>query len=284
MADTTPAGTGGAAAEPGSRPAVALEITVFTDPLCCWSWGFEPQLRRLRHGFAGRIAWQLRMGAMIPGWDRYEDPLNAVHRPSQMGPLWMQAARLTGMPMEAGVWVRDPPASSVPACLAVKAAELQSPRAADAMLRRLREAAMVEGRNIARREEILAAAKAAGDVVDAGRLAAEIDGRQAGAALEEDVREARFLGIGRFPCLRLRAPGREPMQLVGWRPFAALMEAVGAFAPDLGPARPPPDADGWRRYWGGATDREVEEIGPARDNGPPPPGAAASSAAAGDAG
>ena len=27
---------------------VSLSIEYYTDPLCCWSWAFEPQWRRLR--------------------------------------------------------------------------------------------------------------------------------------------------------------------------------------------------------------------------------------------
>lgn len=248
-------------AEASRGPSPVLEITYFTDPLCCWSWGFEPQLRRLRYGFAGRIAWSLRMGGMIGDWESFGDPINDVHRPAQMGPLWIQAGAMTGMPVEAAIWVGDPPASSWPACLAVRAAGLQSPAAAGAYLRRARRAVMAEGRNIAREEVLLGLAEdledSRPDLFDAERFRADLAGAEARAALEEDVRETRFWRVGRFPCLRLRRPGAEPAWVVGWRPWEALIGAVGEFAPELGPERRPASAEAYSAYWGEATEREV---------------------------
>ncbi len=227
---------GAAGAE--AAPSPIVEISYFTDPLCCWSWGFEPQLRRLRYGFAGRIAWRLRMGGMIGDWAAFSDPLNDVSRPVQMGPLWIQAGTITHMPVEPAVWVHDPPASSWPSCLAVKAAGLQSASAADLYLRRLREALFVGGRNISREDVLIEVARDLGDsrpdLFDAERFRGDLGGAEAPAALEEDVREARFRGIGRFPCLGLRRKGADPAWLIGWRPYALLLDAVRFYAPDLG--------------------------------------------------
>ncbi|TPL75232.1 DsbA family protein [Mesorhizobium sp. B2-3-13] len=251
-----------ASPEPRPNNTPVLEISYFTDPLCCWSWGFEPQLRRLRYGFAGRIALRLRLGGMIGSWDRFSDPLNDVHRPAQMGPIWIQAARITGMPFEPTIWARDPPASSWPSCLAVKAAGLQSAAAADLYLRRIREAVMVEGRNIAK-EEVLAdiaheLAKARPDLLEPKRLELDATGAEARAALEEDVREARFRGVGRFPCLSLSRPGADRAWIVGWLPWDELLARLLAYAPDVGAAREPPSAEAYTLYWGGMTPREAE--------------------------
>jgi predicted DsbA family dithiol-disulfide isomerase len=161
------------------------------------------------------------------------------------------------MPNDPRLWVEDPPASSWPACLAVKAAALQSSAAGDRFLRRLREAVMIEGRNIARQDVLMELAREVG-YLDAGRLERDL-AAAAPAALEEDVREARFRGIGRYPCLMLRRAGRAPAYLVGWRPYPALVQAVAAFAPELGPERPLADADAYRRYWGGALAAEAAQ-------------------------
>ncbi|MBZ9768261.1 DsbA family protein [Mesorhizobium sp. CA6] len=67
-----------------------------------------------------------------------------------MAPLCIQASAVTGMPVEPMIWVKDPPASSWPACVAVKAIGLQSPAAGDLYLRQVRRALMLEGRNVAR--------------------------------------------------------------------------------------------------------------------------------------
>lgn len=76
-----------------------VEIEYFTDPLCCWSWGLEPQWRRLRFEFGTQLSWRYRMGGMIPDWDSYQDPINSINRRSQMAPLWYQARELSGMPL-----------------------------------------------------------------------------------------------------------------------------------------------------------------------------------------
>src|SRR5512143_835188 len=134
----------------------AVAVVCYTDPLCSWSWAFEPQWRRLRFEGGDRLAWRYRMGGMIPDWSRYSDPVNAVSRPLQMAPQWFEVRHVTGMPIDERIWFEDPPASSHPACIAVKAAELQSSEAAELYLRRLREAVMLDRRNIARREILLA--------------------------------------------------------------------------------------------------------------------------------
>ncbi|MFP4437871.1 MAG: DsbA family protein [Chloroflexaceae bacterium] len=64
-----------------------------------------------------------------------------------------------GMPVAAGIWNVDPPASSYPACIAVKAAEQQEQTIGAMYLRRLHEAVMLEQRNIVRSEVLLALAE-----------------------------------------------------------------------------------------------------------------------------
>jgi putative protein-disulfide isomerase len=248
------------AAMPGDRQPV-LEITCFTDPLCCWSWGYEPQLRRLRYGFAGRIAWRLRMGGMIGDWASFDDPINDVHRPVQMGPLWLQAAGVTGMPFEPALWVNDPPGSSWPACLAVCAAGLQSPAAADLFLRTVRTSVMTRQKNVSR-DDVLheIAAEVEGrrpDLFSADRFGADLTSRAARTALHEDVRATRYHRIGRFPCLRLARPGADARWLVGWRPWEALVGAVRDYAPNLGPERRSVDPNAYAAYWGDATPAET---------------------------
>ena len=61
--------------------------------------------------FAGgaRAPFRIRMGGMIGNWSHFNDPINSVHRPSQMGPFWLQAKHITGMRLEPNIWMVDPP-------------------------------------------------------------------------------------------------------------------------------------------------------------------------------
>jgi predicted DsbA family dithiol-disulfide isomerase len=249
--------------------APVVEAVYTTDPLCAWSWGFEPQLRRLRYAFGAALGWRTRMAGLVPSWDTFSDPVHAVSRPLQMGPLWYQVRHTTGQPLDDRLWHEDPPASSYPACLAVKAAGLQSAEAGEAVLRRLREAATTERQNVADvgvlRTLAREVAEATPDLLDADRFAADLDGSEAEAAFRDDLREARYLGLGRTPALTLRrAVGAidgqgKTLLLVGYRPYDALRRALAHLAPDLEPERPAPTADAYVAFWGGTTDRELDE-------------------------
>jgi putative protein-disulfide isomerase len=234
--------TCGVGAERPFPPAVPpIRVVYYTDPLCCWSWAFEPHWRRLRAEFGAALDCRYRIAGMIADWGSYSDPLNSVSRPLQMGPIWREAQHLAGVAVDDRIWMEDPPASSYPACLAVKAAELQSADAADLYLRRLREAVMTQRRNIARREVLLEladeVAAAAPDRLDADRLRRDLDGPAAREALREDIKEARYRGIGRFPTLTLRNPGGTGIVLVGYRPYEALLSGLARVAPELAPVR-----------------------------------------------
>ena len=104
-----------------------LDIVYYTDPLCCCSWAMRQQLAQFKTAWEGTIQWRYCMGGLLPSWNQYQDSLNAISRPAQMGPVWMQASELTGVPMPHRIWVENPPVSSYPACIAVKCAMLQSP-------------------------------------------------------------------------------------------------------------------------------------------------------------
>lgn len=239
-------------------------ITYYTDPLCVWSWGFEPVWRRLRYEYEGRVRWRYRMGGMIPSWREYQDPLNEVDRPLHLGPLSRQVTEISGMPIDDRVWVEHPPSSSYPACLAVKAAERQSSDAGERYLRRVREALMLHGRNVAERDVLLGVA----EEVEAEQMATfsverferDLGSDDALEALRGDLRAAREAGVGRFPTLTLESAGTTPRIIVGYRPYEVLLLAVASVAPGIAPSRSVADAASYETYWGTLTGREREDV------------------------
>lgn len=235
----------------------ALHITYYTDPLCSWSWAFEPQWRRLRYEFGAQIGWRYRMGGLLPDWQKFDDPLNAVSRPAQMGPYWLQVQHLSGMPLDELIWVEDPPASSYPAGLAFKAAELQGAEIAEQYLRRLREGVMLERRNIAHWNVLVELAHEVPGM-DAARLLADLQDTPATEAFREDLKDVSYREIGRFPTLILRVPDGRATIIVGHRPYDALREAVAYIAPGLEPHLQP-DLVGYVRHWGSLTVAEAAE-------------------------
>ncbi len=244
-----------------------VEITYYTDPLCSWSWAFEPVYRRLRYEFGDRIRWRNRMGGMISEWSSYSDPLNDVGGPSHMGPQWLEVSRTSGMPIDPYVWHDDPPGSSYPACVAVKAAEFQGTDFGDRYLRRVREAVMLQRRNIARREVLLGVAEelaasadpsvANGNSFDVGKFTSDLGG-QAIEAFRGDVHATRFHGFGRFPTLVVTRPGQQGVVVVGYRPYEVMREIIAHVAPDVAPERAAPLADEYARYWRDGDDNITE--------------------------
>lgn len=208
-----------------------VDIVYYTDPLCCWSWALEPHWRKLLSEYGGLISYRYCMSGMIPDWGRYDDPLHAVNRPVQMGPVWMETKHLTGADIDDSIWVKDPPASSYPACVAVKAAGLQSQQAEDIYLARIRRAVMTEGINVAKNEVLVALATQCGhefpDIFNAGRFMEDFNSEDSRQAFREDLANVRYQQIGRFPTLTITKPGGIGISITGYRPYAVLQEALG---------------------------------------------------------
>jgi len=245
-----------------AAPPAAVYITYYTDPLCSWSWAFEPQWRRLRYEFADQLHWANRMGGLIANWQQYNDPLNDISRPVQMGPQWFQVRTLSGMPIEERIWFEDPPTSSYPACIAVKAAERQGRTLGEIYLRRLREAVMIEQRNIARREVLIELAQelcSLDKAFDFSQFERDLDDPVTVAAFRSDLQDARYREIGRFPALIITAPSRPGILIVGYRPYAVLRKALMHIAPALQVVRPQRTVVEYVAFWGRVTVREVAE-------------------------
>lgn len=246
-----------------------VDITYYTDPLCSWSWAFEPVWRRLRFEMGERLSWRYRMGGMIPDWRRFADPINDIGSPGHMGPYWLEVSRLSGMPIEPGIWHEAPPASSYPACLAVKAAELQGRELAERYLRRAREAVMLERRNIALRSVLLELAEeltahsskpeAEGGALNVAAFRGALESGVALAALREDLRDTKYRDIGRFPTLIIRGRETSGVVLVGFRPYDVLAEAVRQVAgAEPSASSCTPTATQYRTFWQGVTSRLTE--------------------------
>lgn len=244
-------------------------IEYYTDPLCSWSWAFEAPWRALRYTCAGRLTWRYRMGGMLSDWRSYHDPFNDISNPSQMAPQWLQVQELSGMPFDELVWHIDPPNSSYPACLAVKAAQRQGDAAAEQYLRRLREAVMLERRNIARPDILLTIAQEtaqAGSMeepFDFNRFRDDLDAQETREAFRNDLRDASYYGIGRFPTLVLHRTDGRGIVLVGYRPHHVLWTALHALVPAMHQTPAIPQEQLALEYisrWQRVTARELVEV------------------------
>lgn len=255
-------------------------VRFYTDPVCTWSWGAEPAVRRLLWEFDGELEVAWVMGGLARRYGSgYRDSAGRIGTgPDCFADLishWLDVAAATRMPCDPRIWTESPLASTYPACQAVKAAAEQGWEAGYRYLRRLREGIMFERRKLDHIDALLAEAGPAG--LDRERF--EIDVRSNaileafGADLEE-VREipaeARDAGAlsqteGRerisFPSLAFVGDGGERNWFLGSDSFepqalrnAAL--AAGARQVNAGALEP---LDAMARFGTCAT-RELEEL------------------------
>lgn len=238
-----------------------LIIDYYTDPLCCWSWAFEPQLRKLRYQYLEIIHWRNRMVGMLPDWDTYNDPMNNVYRPAQMGPVWAETKHKSGMPFNERLWFENPPQSSYPACLAVKTAEMFNDDLSEIFLRKMREAVMVQGKDISNKEVILQIAKQIEkeNDIDYEQFKISFLNKEAVGLLKEDLDRVKLKNISRYPSLTIQAEDKRGIILTGYRPYEVLEEAISQMLPDDFIKRDI-DPDEYRSYWGNITEREMEEV------------------------
>lgn len=203
------------------------------------------------------------MGGLLPGWKNFHDPVNFVSRPVQMGPVWMHAAQLSGMPIQHDIWIKDPPASSYPACIAVKCAELQSAGLGDRYLRLIREEVMINGNNVAREVVLMKIARELKIQISSFNIKTfeqDLHNDRGLDAFKHDLQEVRYHEINRFPTLIIRKAQQPSILITGHRPYAVLTEALNKIYPGITKDRIAQTVEEYTSYWSHVLPREIDEI------------------------
>ena len=94
-----------------AQEADGIEIVFYTDPLCCWSWAIRPQWQRFLSSLGGPVKVSYKMAGLLPSWKHFNDTVNSLSKPIQMGPEWMHARVISGVDIDDRIWIIDPPAS-----------------------------------------------------------------------------------------------------------------------------------------------------------------------------
>src|SRR2546426_3799259 len=95
----------------------------YTDPVCPWSWGIEPHVRKRMVKFGDQLAWPFVMGGLVRDAGAANEPEQVYGRLIRE---WLAAAQESKMPFAPLLWQEGPIASSYPACMAVRAASEQA--------------------------------------------------------------------------------------------------------------------------------------------------------------
>ena len=210
-----------------------VEIIYYTDPLCCWSWAFEAEWQKLLGALKQNIKWRYCMGGLLPGWNNYHDAVNSISKPMQMAPMWMHASQLTGVDINYNIWSKNPPASSYPACIAVKCAQLQSEAAGEKYLFLLREACMTKEENIAQQSVLINVARLLAEdqllQFDLEKFKKNLFGNEGMEAFRKDLQEVRYYGINRFPTLVIKSRAGNARIITGYNKYETLIEIINGF-------------------------------------------------------
>jgi putative protein-disulfide isomerase len=240
-----------------------VSVIYYTDPLCCWSWAMEPQWRKFAFQFKEYISWRYCLSGLIPDWNNFVDDTNTVMRPSQLGPLWMQAHHVSGMPIDPTIWHKTPPSSSFPACIATKCAFIQGSNAGEQYLRLTREAVMTKGLDISSNDVLLMIASSVADknsLFSLNQFVGDYNGESGKEAFRKDWLECRGKGISRFPSFVMVNDRGESVMVSGYQQFSTLRTALFRLAPHLSTREVNPLLEDYRSYWQRFTTREEQEF------------------------
>lgn len=216
-----PAGAGGIDLSEAVAEEKPVKLVYFTDPICSFCWGIEPQLRKLKLEYGRYVDIEYHMGGLLPSWDGFNG--GGISKPADVAHHWDEVSAYIDMPVDGNVWLEDPLPSSYPPSIAFKAAQMQDEEKAIVFLRRLREMVFLEKKNITRWEHIAAAAHDA--ELDTARLQEDIKGK-AIQLFEADLQIAKQAGVRGFPTIHLVNDKKEKVVLSGYKPYKELSAAV----------------------------------------------------------
>ncbi len=236
----------------------------YTDPACPWSWALEPTLRRLLEELGDSLAITYVMCGM-----RRE-----LEDPEQLALQALEAAAQSGMPVDARLWLQDPPVSSHPACIAVKAAAEQGDPGA--YLRRLREGLFCRRRKLDNADALTEEARAAGGI-DLERFGVDLRSHGALEAFGADLERAKAVPAEhhaagservKLPSLEFRDRDGAVHGVYGYSDYATLRRAALA-AGAVATAAAPPSIEQALGRWGSMATVEVAAV--CQLPGPPAP-------------
>ena len=141
--------------------AKAPSIAVYhaTAPTCWWSWGYEATLNRIPLVYGDQVGIHLMLGTV------YEDLAEWMKQYEMTDDAWkrwaQESADLMGVPIRTDYRSKSEPNNVLSATYAVLAAQKQGTTKGTRFMRAMLRLFVVEGRDVTRREVVMAAAKEA---------------------------------------------------------------------------------------------------------------------------
>jgi predicted DsbA family dithiol-disulfide isomerase len=179
-----------------SRSQKQLQISVYQDVLCPWSYLADLRLQQLHRELGDGVRFLIRPYPLRP----MESLPTAEEIASAVRDIEAARAEREGLLLCTDLWTSgDPPRSSLEPLTAIEAAKLQGEPARLRLLHSLRRAALEQGLNITRSDVVFELAARAG--LQMNRFAAAFDSPQTRRLIREEHRLARARGVRRAPTL-----------------------------------------------------------------------------------
>ncbi|KXA91887.1 hypothetical protein AKJ63_00525 [candidate division MSBL1 archaeon SCGC-AAA259D18] len=242
--------------EGSNRADAKLKVTEFTDPWCTWCWGSEPILKRVKETYGNQVEIDFVMGGLVEDMKTFRDHKNRISKAEHVAPHWKEASEKHGMPVDEEIWLEDPPNSTWPSNVGYKAAEFQGKELGHRYLRRMREAAASERKNIEKEEILLELAEEVGLNVE--KFKRDLNSEKAREEFQKDRNLARSHGATGFPTFLIESVDEEEW-LKGYHPFRYFQDSLEELVPNVKRRKPGSILEFVKKYDHVAT-REVEEV------------------------
>lgn len=184
-----------------------IELIVFSDPICPWSWGNEALIRKIETKYEGIVKVRHIMGGLVK--DAHNISLNIDEANASMIDDWSNAAAKHKMPVKTDIMkiFSDKDYSSYPQNISYKAALMEGEVVANKFLRRMREATAYEGLQTNQFNVLMQLALEVG--IDQNRFLTHLQDDSAYKAFKEDLAFADKYGINAFPAFLIKYNKRE---------------------------------------------------------------------------
>ncbi len=230
-------------------PEGEVRIRLLTDPWSVWCWGFEPVRRALEHRYPS-ITFQFLLGGMF---ERLPDPGRAGF---DMDRFFGTVHRATGMPVSTDALRGSPPSSTFPACIHLHAVRLIDRSKAGLALRKLREAAYLDGRNISQTSVGADAVEDAG--VDRETFLEALESGEPEREFRHRLTKLQQQGLTAYPTLLVE--GEQGQTTVhGFQSLPQVLGVAEEVSGRVHPSMPPPSLDDLLSQGERWTTREVAE-------------------------
>ena len=210
-----------------------IEIIEFTDPVCTWCWGSEPILRKLETRYSNDVKIGFIMGGLVKDMNDFQDEFNGIGGENDLSKVneqiashWIKASERHKMPVETkgfSLFTKDH-TSTYPSNIAYKAAQFQGEEIAHRFLRRIREAAATEAKQVNRLDVLKELASSVG--LNEQQWLIDMENGRAEKEFEKDLALCQHFQIYAFPSYLIKDETGKGILLRGFQSYETFQQAI----------------------------------------------------------